>query len=231
MSQLVSDVTGAGVSKSAGATPQPPSPLDLSLSGAATGRAIDAISSRYHLQSATVRAALQTVRPLILNQVAQLCENESAATQLLHWLADPALTRIRIVPEDIIAQDIRVTSDAMSRGLSRGDASLWSALDVSAAQVGMSHQTLRAMLPLLTLLLMAAIRDAAAPAFLRHLHALRPDDQTTDPYAFAAQQADTGQAATSQAASSQALRWLDAVLSRAQDTAEIDGSMALRHER
>ncbi|MEL7542839.1 MAG: hypothetical protein AAGJ70_03595 [Pseudomonadota bacterium] len=208
-------------------TEQPRVALDNVLAQPATARATDAIAARYHLTPETSRAALHTLRPLILQQIAQLCDGRDGECRILHWLADPALTRIRIVPEDIVAQDVRATSDAIHRGLSRGDASLWGSIDASAARLAMSHQTLRAMMPLLTLLLLAAVREAATPAFLRYLHVMRPDDQTTDPYAFAAQQAS----AASPVAPSQALRWLDAVLSRAQEQSEPSLSPVLRHER
>ncbi|MEL6287302.1 MAG: hypothetical protein AAFQ35_00860 [Pseudomonadota bacterium] len=192
--------------------------LDDILTGRGTAMALHALAGRYHLPPEAVAAALVRVRPWVMADVARLIDRPGGLHELIHWLADPAVARIAHQPAAVIDQGVRVAGDAMHRGLTRGDQSLWQRFDEMARDLAMSHQSLRAMTPALTLIILAAVREASRPAFLRLLHAVRPDDARTDPFSFAAEHAE--RIAERPLRPGAALRWLDGVLARAHHDAE-----------
>lgn len=188
------------------------------LAGARNNTCLEAIAARYHVPVATVGACLEKFRPVMMRQIAAALTTATGAERLLRALADPSLNTLEQNPMAICEHPVRLAGDAHHRLLSHYDDNAWTVLDTIARDVDLSHQTLRAMAPLLTMILLSALRQATAPAFLRLLQRERPDDTSTDPFAFAVEHADT--LSGRQTRPETALRWLDVVLARAQTDGE-----------
>lgn len=182
------------------------------LAEAQSGHCLQVIAQRYRLTADQAQQAVDLVRPLILRQISASLSRETGATDMLRALAQPALAQIDAAPQSVVDQDVRLAGDSIHRQLARHDGDLWTTLDGIARTIGISHQTLRAMMPSLTLMILGALRRAATPVFLRFLMQERPDDTSTDPYVFAQERAEKLTGRTTQPAT--ALRWLDLVLSR-----------------
>jgi len=184
-------------------------------------RCLTAIAERYRLPQEQVWHATNLLRPVVLRQIDVGMATPVGAKSLLRTLAQPSLAEIEAKPAVICDHPVRLAGDAIHRQLSRHDTDMWATLDSMARTVGISHQTFRAMVPLLTLVILSAIRRATAPAFLRLLQQHRPGDAGTDPFAFAMQHAEWLEQRNAPPQRPQppetALRWLDGVLARAQD--------------
>jgi len=185
------------------------------LAGVRSSRSLEAIDRRYHLAPGQAARCADLIRPVVLRQVDECLRSTNGSSNLLRALASPAVSAIEADTAAVSDQAVRLAGEAIHRQIIRHDADGWGAMDLIAREAGLSHQTLRALVPLLTLLVLGAIRSAAAPAFRRLLMQQQPDDAGTDPFLFAAQHADRlrGRAIKPQTA----LRWLDIVLARAQD--------------
>lgn len=155
------------------------------------------------------------IYPHILRQVDECLQGTNGPDTILRALAAPAAGAILKTPDAIFDPAIRLEGDDIQRQFFRNDTDRWHWLDHTAREIGISRQTLRILMPILTLLVLSAIRRATAPVFRRHLVCHQPDDNSTDPFTFAARHAETlRQGAVKPQAS---LRWLDIVLTRAQD--------------
>lgn len=199
--------------------------LSKVLGEAQSHHCLQAIAQRYRLPIEQAAHVASLVRPVLLRQLEQRLSSKNGSMGLLRTLADPAFAKIERQPGAIVEQDVRLVGDAIHRQLSRQDADAWATLDQMARDSGVSHQTLRAMVPALTLMILGAIRRATAPAFLRLLMQHRPDDTGTDPFAFASEQADAPDGRTIKPET--ALRWLDRVLTRADPTPPDEGNISL----
>lgn len=186
------------------------------LAQAQSARCLQAIAERYRLTGEQAHQVANFVRPVVLRQIEACLTSSRDAVELLRMFAQPVFNQIEDNPSDIVEQDVRLSGDAVHRQLSRVDHDLWGTMDRIARDAGISHQTLRAMMPSLTLLILGALRRAATPVFLRFLLQHRPDDAGTDPFVFARDHADLLSQRRIRPAST--LRWLDQVLSRSDDS-------------
>ena len=186
--------------------------LSETLAESQSGRCLQAIAQRYRLTSDQAQRATELFRPILLQQIEADLATKNGALNLLRTIAQPALAEIEAHPDNILDHPVRLAGDAIYRQFSRHDPDTWTTLDGIACDVGVSHQVFRALVPCLTLVIVSALRRTAAPAFLRLLLRHRPDDRSTDPFAFACEHADALQGRTIQPET--ALRWLDLVLAR-----------------
>lgn len=182
------------------------------LAQAQSSRCLEVIGQRYRLRPVQAQRASDLMRPVLLRQIDAALATTNGAHDMLRIFTQPAFAQIEHDPSAISEQSVRLAGDALHRQLSHYDHDVWVTLDRIAREIGISHQTFRAMVPCLTLVIVAALRKAAAPAFLRLLLQHRPDDTSTDPFAYACEHADALQGRS--VPSKTALRWLDLVLSR-----------------
>ncbi|MGI9408380.1 MAG: hypothetical protein ACR2O4_18540 [Hyphomicrobiaceae bacterium] len=154
------------------------------LADAQGGHCFANLSRHFQVTPEQAHGCAVALKPVIARQIGDLLQSDHGIESFLAALANPAVTAVATAADTLADPSIRHTGETMGRQLECHSTGSSDTIGDISRQAHVGHQTLRAMLPFLTLLFVAAIRSSAAPAFRKVLARHQPNDANTDPFEF-----------------------------------------------